>query len=105
MYNELAKQAKVEPNALAICASNNRPTYSKLGMLSSRLADRLVPFRVKREEVMRLWFGKLTHVMLVMLVVLKVVGAFVVTAPLPAPYASPKAMSMIRWEVPIYLGE
>lgn len=60
VHNELAKQAKMEPNALTVCASNDDPTYSDLNLLSSRLADRFVPFTVRREEVVRLWFEKLT---------------------------------------------
>ncbi|EMD90178.1 hypothetical protein COCC4DRAFT_127004 [Bipolaris maydis ATCC 48331] len=54
------KQAKVEPNALAKYASNDRPTYSKPEMLSSRLAAGFVPLMVKHEEVVRLWFERMT---------------------------------------------
>ncbi|KAF2463979.1 acetyl-CoA synthetase-like protein, partial [Lindgomyces ingoldianus] len=76
IHDLFAEQARLQPDAPAVCAWDGEMTYNELDELSTRLAGHLVELGVKPEDVVPLCFEKSMWTIVAMLAVLKAGGAF-----------------------------
>lgn len=78
VHDLISQQAKVRPDAPALCAWDGEMKYTELDTLSSKVASHLVHwYGVKREEIIPLCFEKSMWTVVAMLAVLKAGGTFV----------------------------